>query len=186
MKFKNIIISASAFLLVILLTACGEEVQENNEEFSNTEFPDTWAGSWKGDLVLTKNGLPTSNIKMELNIQRIDMETTTWQIVYDSIPRDYELKVARGIGHYVIDEKNSVFLDGYFENNEFNSVFSVNDVVLVTNYNMLGDSMIFTIRTYPQSLTAVTGEELEQADTANPISIKSYRERIVQRAVLYR
>lgn len=176
-KIKNFIFH---LFLIVLISSCAEQkpVEEN---LTNGEFPDSWAGSWKGEMVLTKNGFSTDTLNMALNIQRLDMQRTTWQIVYDTIPRNYELITARGIGHFQIDEGNSVFLDGYYANDEFSSVFSVNDVLLVTNYAIKGDSMIFTIRTYPQRLTSITGKDVETVD-----SIKSFREQVVQRAVLRR
>lgn len=166
----------------LMVLSCNNTVKEKpitNPE--NEQFPDSWKGTYKGELFITKNGTQTDTNFMTLKIFRLDMERTAFHIKYDSDSswREYEIKEGKAINHWILDEKNSILLDHYIQNNEFTSIYSVNDFMLKANYKKIGDSIISTITTYPLRFAKITGD-------STPYKIKSFKEQQVQRAVLKR
>ncbi|MEO0473426.1 MAG: hypothetical protein AAF206_27690, partial [Bacteroidota bacterium] len=128
----------SIFLLgFFLITALSLQAQD---------FPQDWQGIWKGKLQIFQNAAKVQEIDMELHIQPIDTsDNWTWTIVYKTEKEDrrgYELIVIdKATGHYQIDEKNSILLDGYVVENVFMSRFSVNSSLLQANYTHMGDHL---------------------------------------------
>jgi hypothetical protein len=167
---------------ILLLSSCSrnskEEVPSNTE---NSVFPDSWTGEYEGGLYINKNGLAMDTNFMKMRIHRLDINRTAFHIKYqsDSNWREYEIKPGKTNSHWIMDEKNSILLDHYFQNNEFSSVFSVNESMLKANYRKQGDTIISTITTYPLQYVKETGDSVTY-------TIKSYKEQLVQRAVLIR
>lgn len=177
MNFKITLLATFLFLF-----SCSSNNKE--EIFSNLEnsvFPDSWTGEYEGNLYINKNGLAMDTNVMKLKVHRIDINRTAFHIKYqsDSNWREYEIKPGKTNSHWIMDEKNSILLDHYFQNNEFSSVFSVNESMLKANYRKQGDTITSTITTYPLQYVKETGDSV-------PYIIKSYKEQLVQRAVLIR
>ena len=169
------------FLLFGLLIISCNKTQKEEPMFNseNSIFPDSWNGDYSGILYVTKNGKSMDSNFMQLRIYRLDMERTAFYIKYqsDSNWREYEIKEGKTNSHWIMDEKNSILLDHYFQNEELSSIFSVNESLLKANYRKDGDEIVSTITTYPMQFTKETGDSVSY-------KIKTYKEQLVQRAIL--
>ena len=83
----------------------------------NYVFPDDWLGNWLGDLRIYNSQGLKQTIPMSLELSKTDtIGKFNWAIIYgqDSTAqkRDYQLiEIDSSKGHYLIDEKNGIFLD---------------------------------------------------------------------------
>ena len=95
--------------------------------------------------------------------------------------RPYELLPVEGEpGHYRIDEKNSIVIDAYFENDTLHSRFAVAGNVIEARYARDGDRMAVTLTTFGASPASTTGGE------GKIPKVESYPLRAVQRGTLVR
>ena len=169
-------------ILTSLFLSCTQEAKE--EVFENPEennFPDSWTGKYEGELLVTTHGETTDTSTMMLQMYRLDMNRTAFQIKYksDSSVRDYELAPGKTPNHFVLDEKNSILIDYYYQNNELTSRFSVDDNMIDINLRKQGDSITATTRVIPLNFNRETGDSVQW-------KIMRYKERAVQRAVLHK
>ena len=85
-------------------------------------FPNSWEGKWAGTLEVFRDTGKVQELPMELHLLPIDTATTrswTWTIIYgedkEAGKRPYQLiEVDAQKGLYVIDEKNTIKVEGYF------------------------------------------------------------------------
>ncbi|GJM35995.1 MAG: hypothetical protein DHS20C18_49960 [Saprospiraceae bacterium] len=116
-----------------------------------TTFPDSWCGNWAGELEIYSGIGLLQKVPMSLTIQPTDsVDVYTWTLVYGSGEkssiRPYELKVIdRENGQYVIDEKNSIFLQAYLLGGKFYNRFAVGENLLMTTTELLGEQLIFEV-----------------------------------------
>lgn len=149
-------------------------------------FPSSWLGSWKGPSEVIRGGRVAMKFPMELHIEPMEGDGRfAWRIVYGEGERrqvrPYEIEtVDAAKGHFRIDEKNSIVLDSYFENENLRSRFWVADNVIEATYARDGDTMIVTMTTFGAKPVTMTGGE----GRVPPVA--SYGLRSVQRAVLKR
>lgn len=129
---KNIHILLSLLFLQIPALVNSQQLK------SSRVFPDDWLGRWEGELHIFSPKDTIQTIKMLVNNQATDsINVNTWTLTYgeDTIvgKRDYVLRpVDISKGHWVVDEKNSIFLDGYVFDNTFTHVFAVMNNLLTT------------------------------------------------------
>ncbi|MEM6348853.1 MAG: hypothetical protein AAF927_33520 [Bacteroidota bacterium] len=150
-------------------------------------FPNDWMGDWYGKMTIYNAKGKAQELNMELHLAPTDSsDRWQWTLVYevDTVrdERKYEL-VAKdaSIGHYVIDEKNSILLDSYLYSNVLTSRFSVNNSLLIVNYTFHADRIEFQILVGGLDKVITTGEEVEEVE-----SILSYPMSAMQRSTLYR
>ena len=127
---------------------------------------------------------------MALEIAPTDRaDVFTWIIIYEEgslqTKRNYELKTLNAKeGLYVIDEKNTIFIEAYHFNNQLISHFEVKNNELTSIYEKQGDYLIFNIimgKNKPVSETG--GKEFEGKEIPE---VKSYPISTTQRAILKR
>ncbi|MEJ8841105.1 hypothetical protein WG954_01845 [Lacibacter sp. H375] len=141
-------------------------------------FPQSFVGNWKGTLAWNRAEKAPQQFTMRLNIQAVDSGRYTWQIIYgDDNPstgnkvddRPYVLlPVDTSKGHWQIDERNTIVLDGYFIGNTFTSVFSVSGSTIVSKYELTADGLIVSFTTYatnPIKKTGGTSKEIPPVDS---------------------
>jgi len=88
-------------------------------------FPDSFVGSWKGELEVSTMPKP---IGMTLDVARVPgTPRYTWTIRYEGQPaRPYELvPVDPARGQWAIDEKNGIVLDSFVAGGKLLSQFDV-------------------------------------------------------------
>ena len=152
-------------------------------------FPDSWLGKYKGDLMIY--GVDSVKMKVEMNLDILETAIDSiydWTLTYDlngkKDVRAYSLKVVdKQKGHYWIDERNSIIIDGYLHNNNvFTSFFKVSNSYIVATYTKKENSLLFEI---------ISGDEGAATSTGNTIfdgeeipEVKSYLVNGRQKAVL--
>ena len=177
-------------LLWICLFACQSPKQEVPivEEVipeEKGEFPESWLGKWKGTLIITKPTGDTTQVAMQLHILENDsIDGWDWKIIYgediEKGTRAYSL-LEKDVeqGHYIIDENNSILLDGFLFGDTFFSRFSVMDNLLLAIYRKTGNQITFEILSGGEKPIAITGEGEEDIPP-----VGSYGLSVHQRAVL--
>lgn len=110
--------------------------------------PSDWEGSYMGTLNIYKQDTIAIKVKMQLDINTITKDSIfEWKITYDfkgeKDTRAYEIRLQdREKGHYVINEKNSIFLDGYLNLNILTFFYNVMDSFIITEYTFNKDNTI--------------------------------------------
>jgi len=182
-----------------MLAACSTKVKvpsystsQNSkriEKQKGDSFPGDWMGYWKGTLEIFQKNKKTRSIPMALDHQFTDsIGIYEWAIIYgeDTIKgrRDYYLETLNdSIGHFRVDEKNSIYLDTYLNDNTMISQFEVQGTVITSKYTHLGnDRIMFEILAGTDKPVSVTGNEVIDGDTI-PI-VNSFPINAYQRATL--
>lgn len=110
------------------------------------QLPESWLGSYEGDLEITNYKGELSSVSMELKIEQKTDTSYSFQITYitDTATqvRDYELLHDKG-NQYVMDEKNGIYLPMMMFNNRFISVFEVQGSMLQVSYTLHKKELIF-------------------------------------------
>lgn len=183
-------------LLSTLFYSCHKNVQEItqaplSEEIlvkKSKKFPQDWLGYWEGELNIYNHTGRTMTIPMALDNATTDNDSIwTWAIIYgeDTISgrRDYELNIVDvSKGHYVVDEKNSIFLDAFLLDNSLVSTFNVGGSIIQSSYELDGNEMLFSIQMYNDKEIRTTGDTIYNGEEI-PI-VKSYRNSVLQKARL--
>lgn len=110
-------------------------------------FPASIAGKWKGTMQWIVSGKAAKTFSMQLRIHNTDSAGCyTWQIIYGDDEKDnrpYLLKpVDTAKGHWLIDERNGILLDGFVHGNAFHGAFTVQGNTIVDNYVLLPDGRL--------------------------------------------
>jgi len=163
--------------LVIALISCSKgNIKSNYFEsdsamldtlpINSYDFPDDWLGNWFGNLeIYNSQGLKQA-LPMSLELSTTDtLGIYTWAITYgqDSTAqkRDYQLiEIDSSKGHYLIDEKNGIFLDAYHIHNELSSIFEVMGNTLLTSYKIENDELLFSVKIFPSKVVSVSGDTI--------------------------
>jgi len=97
--------------------------------------------------------------------------------------RDYELNIVDSTkGHYLVDEKNSIFLDAFVLGNNLVSTFKVGENYLLSSYELDGNEMIFTVNFFSNKVIRKTGDTIQDEEDI-PI-VYSYKNTVYQKARL--
>ena len=153
-------------------------------------FPDDWLGQWKGELQIYNGTELTQTFPMALDHRITDhSDTLIWAIIYgeDSIAgrRDYQLITKdKQMGHYVVDEKNSIYLDTYLRGNKMISSFEVQNNLITLVYKREGDAMIFEIYAINTKEAKISGNQ-EHNGSEMPL-VKSFKVNSMHKAILYK
>jgi len=172
---------------IIIFSACSKKTY-STEYFPKENFPQTWIGTWKGELNIYHPQNLAQRVTMELEIGKTSKSNLyTWITTYDEDQekgrRNYELKIIdEEKGLYVIDEKNSIELESYLFQNRLISRFEVNRNLLTCTYEKQGDQIIFEVIAGSQKEVSVTGGEEFEGLSIPPV--RAYPISVSQRAIL--
>ena len=183
-------------LLSTLLYSCHKNIREITQALPSDEklvekakaFPQDWLGYWEGELNIYNHKGKTMTIPMALDNAATDNGSIwTWAIIYgeDTISgrRDYELNVVDASkGHYLVDEKNSIYLDAFLLDNSLISTFNVGGSIIQSSYELDGEEMLFSIQMYNDKVIRTTGDTIYNGEEI-PI-VKSYQNAVLQKARL--
>ncbi len=148
-------------------------------------FPLDWIGHYEGELFIFNANNDTLNAKMELIIDYPNAEGYyPWTLIYnDEDIRSYGLEAVNPeIGHYRIDEYNSIILDAYYKVGHFISRFAVLNSDLVIDYSLIDEGM--EVRFYitgAQEVRKTGGEKIGGEDVPE---VSSYSVLAFQKAIL--
>ena len=133
---------------VIMNTACNNQHSGSPQPIGYS-FPDDWLGHWSGDLnIYNKDGL-NMELKVELELAPMSSDSLyPWSLRYISEERTdernyYLKKGGQQENHWIVDENNSIYLDGYVLDNTFYVLFEVGNNRIQTSYRLSGDNLIF-------------------------------------------
>jgi hypothetical protein len=146
-------------------------------------FPAGWEGDYAGELEIMGADRVAMRAGMNLSIHPTDSpDRWTWVMQYEGQPeREYELVVVNeAIGHYRIDEKNSIVIDGRLMGDTFLSPFGMESTMLSAKYQIVPEGIRFEIVT--TSLDPISPSKAE----GDMPSVVSYPVQGYQRALLYR
>ena len=152
-------VTLKIFVFIIMSCSLGNAQQS---------FPDSWLGKYKGDLMIYGVDSVKMKLEMKLDILKTAIDSIyDWTLTYDlngnKDVRAYSLNVVnKQKGHYRIDERNSIIIDGYLHNNNvFTNFFKVSNSYIVATYTKKENSLLFEI---------ISGDERAAASTGNTIS----------------
>lgn len=154
-----------------LLIACKTNAPVSFLEEPSTQqfqFPQDWIGSYAGFLHILDKRNQAQKVEMKLTIGPPDAQGMyQWIIQYgDDDKRYYGLEAINAeLGHYRIDEYNSIKLDAYLKGDNLISTFSLMDRNITYHYEKKIDGIeiqVFFNRTAPIS---TSGKEIIGQDT---------------------
>jgi len=155
--------------------------------FSQTAFPKSWEGNYKGELQIFGVDSVRMRLPMKLAILQKSDSVYQFKISYDfkgkEDIRDYELKIVDAkSGKYVIDEKNTIEIDAYYKMGILTSFFEVSDSYIISTYTKINEDLIFEIISADGKNTTSSGKtKFESEDIPE---VKSYLVNGRQKAVL--
>lgn len=152
-------------ILALTLVHAGAATQEPAPapEAVAEGLPARWHGHWRGLMTSSVPGGKSQTIEMELHVAPTDdAARCTWTIVYiadgQRQDRPYEIvAVDAGAGKYIIDEKNSIEIEGRMVGEALYSAFSVGDALLLVTYRLVGESLRVDMVTLDTAEAPVTG-----------------------------
>lgn len=155
--------------------------------FAQNDFPESWVGNYEGELEIYGKSDVRMLVNMKLEIQPKTDSLFTWHLIYEmdgkADKRMYELKVLdRDKGHYVIDEKNTILIDGYYHLDRFSSLFEVMGSYILTSYTKEEDALIFEIVAGSMKNPRVTGNQEHEGNQIP--EVKTYSVNGRQKAIL--
>ena len=120
------------FLIGILACTSSEKLVKTKEVVD--AFPETWAGTWEGDLDIYSLGKKTQTIPMKLVILP-QGDSILWTIQYDTMDtRPYSMNVIdKEKGIYLVDEHNSIVIETYLYVNK-----------LISHYDVAGSKLVIS------------------------------------------
>ena len=128
-------------------------------------FPESWVGKYQGDLMIYDVDSVRMKVDMKLEILKTAKDSIfDWTLIYDldgkKDVRAYSLKVVdHQKGHYRIDERNSIIIEGYLHNNNvFTSFFNVSNTYIIATYTKKEDSLFFEIIAGDGEAVTITGK----------------------------
>ena len=137
-------------------------------------FPQDWIGKWEGILSIYSTRGLEKNLPMQLTILPTDAPNRfTWTILYDTLPRNYELVVRDSAnGFYSLDEKNGIDIMSSLYGNHFISRFSVMGSLLDCDYELLSrEEMKFEIFAGNDQRHWTTGNIVHASDTIPEVGV---------------
>lgn len=142
-------------------------------------FPQSFFGNWKGTITWNRPAKASQQFTMRLNIQPADSGRYSWQIIYGDEQKDDRpyvlMPVDTATGHWQIDERNTIVLDGYFIGNSFTSAFAVSGSTIVSKYELTADGLMVSFTTYaakPIATTGGTSKEIPPVDSYKVIGLQ--------------
>ena len=150
-------------------------------------FPRSWEGQWAGQLEIFTTKGRGQQLPMELHILPLSDTSWTWTIIYgedkEAGRRSYELiAIDTSKGQYLIDEKNTIAIQGYYLGGSFFQWFEVQSSRLLATTKRVADTLYWEIvvgGTKPVSTTGGQVFENEEIPPVHTFNITNF-----QRAVL--
>ncbi len=148
-------------------------------------FPQSFVGNWKGTLTWNRAEKAPQQFTMRLNIQPVDSGRYIWQIIYGDEQKDNRPYILMPVdiakGHWQIDERNTIVLDGYFIGNSFTSVFAVSGSTIVSKYELTADGLLVSFTTYTTKPITTTGGTSNEIPPVDSYQVKSLQQGLLKR-----
>jgi len=135
----------------------------------------SWYGIWEGELEIWSQGKQVQQLPMSLEIQPVGKEFT-FTLIYKMNTenpdiRPYTLKpVNDSIGHFVIDEANSILLDTYLIDNCLLDLFSMESSGVYSRICNQGEYIDLEMLGLGMDPIRISGGEVIESDTMPKVS----------------
>jgi len=189
--FKNFCKICCFFVISNLFLACTpvkpKVIQENTEDFIPI-FPEDWMGCWEGDLKIYGSDGLKSVVPMAIHHEKTQRKDEfTWALIYgeDRINgrRDYFLKTLDlKKGHFLLDERNDIFIDSYLIGNKMISDYTVEGSQITSVYTLERSQMTFEIFYSLEDGNRLSGNSIIGNDTIP--AVISFPVKVYQKAIL--
>lgn len=153
-----------------------------------TVFPGSFTGSWKGKLQWMVTGKPSREFTMQLIITPAENTGQyNWLVIYGDSSgtvdnRPYLLKpVDTVIGHWLIDERNGIFLDSYVFGNCLQGAFTVQGNTIVNNYCVAGNKLSVEFFSINLQDKKTSGKGTSDVPLVNSYKMGSYQTGVLLR-----
>ena len=180
-------------LLLLPLFACTPSitkkmVQEPTKQADKIVFPRDFIGNWEGTLMLyspVKGKFQEA--KMQLNIRPLkdSIGQYTFQLVYGEARADnrpYRLVAADSTKqHWIIDENDGIKLDGYFIDDTFMQIFTVEGSTLTCSDRLKDGVLYHEIIASKQKPIQTSGGASKDVPTVESYPILSTQKAILKR-----
>lgn len=177
-------------LLLTIISILIFHIGHSQNSTDSVDFPGSWEGIYKGDLEIFSSAGKVQSLPMELHILPNDTSDIrwSWTIIYgedkEAGKRAYELiEKDKSKGHYVVDEKNTIYLDGFLLGGKFFERFEVMGSLLMTSTEKVSeDELLWEIISGKLEPINTTGGEKFEGEDIPPVG--SYGIDVLQRARL--
>ena len=176
------------FLFYFLIICPASVFAQIPNSLLERNFPESWVGDWAGELqIFNKQGMSQS-LPMQLNIHPIDNSSDyTFTIIYgldiEKGTRAYVLKtVDAKIGHYLIDEQNSIEIDAYLLGEKLVQRFEVMGNLLETFIEKRDDKLVWEIFAGKNQATNITGDTVQDGEDIP--RVKTFSMGVYQKCIL--
>lgn len=150
-------------------------------------FPLDWNGTWKGSCQSFSPGRTNDPFEMGLSVQPLVNQPTIWKWVIEykgkdfQQTRNYELKQQdMKPGHYVVDEKNGIFLDNFWVGERvLLEQFSVGSSFLTIKHRLIEHNQM-------EVEFMIFGQQPMRQSAAGENQVKSYPLQTYQQCLLKR
>jgi hypothetical protein len=185
MRLKNFI----AIALLWALCAQNADAQQVivNPVTDTSRFPHSFSGTWQGTLAWYPTGKKEPQL-VEMKLIILPGDTAgqfTWQLMYGKNGEDnrpYILKPVDSLkGHWVIDERNGIVLDGYWTGQRFSGIFTVGGNTILDSYWMENEELHIEFFSYKQQPSSTTGYGTEDSPKVENYRLGSYQKAVLKR-----
>lgn len=132
---------------------------------AQVQLPLKWHGTWKGSLHIYTGAQVKMELPMSLEIYPIASDSLAWIITYyskDSVDRrNYHLLQGAGQNHFIMDEKNGIFLDAFLNSETLYSDFLVGESRLQILYTHRNDAIEFLVFTTSKEPLKISGGDFK-------------------------
>lgn len=179
------------FLFIVFNFFIGDAklLGQNLNNLTST-FPESWIGKWQGTLEIFKGETVVQRVPMYLDHAETDtVGVYIWALIYGEDlkagRRNYLLREKnKEMGHWIVDEQNSIFLDSYVLSNKLISHFSVMGTEITSIYTLEGEELIFEIIVNKAEILNKSGATIKDGEEIP--EVLNYAVTSYQRAVLKR
>ena len=166
-------------LFLFLFLFASASFSQNKNNFNESE----WLGNWTGRLLIITAG-KSSEVNMYLSISKTDTPNKySWKTTYgegaSKLEKNYFM-IAEDAdnGKWVLDEDNTIFIDFFFGDNQFNSFFETKNILLSSRYELNNGKINAEVTSAQMSKSKTTGTGENE--------VVSYPVYVIQKAELTR
>lgn len=172
-----------AIILLSLILCLSADVMG---QVDSTRFPNQYLGMWKGMLEIYQG--PDKKQEIPMSIEVLPSDSThiwQWTLMYGADSADVReyllIEKDHAAGTYLIDERNSIFLEANLHGNTLCSRFLVDHSLLLVTYRFEAEALFFEVFSGADNQGTVTGEAVEDMEKIEAWSITTRQQAILKR-----
>lgn len=145
-------------LFLFLFLTVSLSFSQNKNYFNESD----WLGYWTGKLLIITAG-KSSEVNMYLSISKTDTPNKySWKTTYgegaSKMEKNYFM-VGKDVdnGKWILDEDNTILIDFFFGDNQFNSFFETKNILLSSRYELKAGKIYTEVTSAQISKSSSTG-----------------------------